>query len=218
MPKSLAFRRQWITPVPLIPPLLYVLLLAGGVGLGLPAGVLVVSAGVLYGGYLGLAVVMAGESIGLVLNWQLCRGLLRPGIQRWLKRQQRGRRLRRLLQTPASLQLMLLLRLALIPMNLVNASCALSPTPWRPYALASLVLLPRFAVLVQAGAVGAEASRGNLSPLAIASHAIALSATATVLVILGRRLRQAIVHSDTKEQLEATAGASESCGVENHQS
>ena len=91
MPKSLAFRRQWITPVPLIPPLLYVLLLAGGVGLGLPAGVLVVSAGVLYGGYLGLAVVMAGESIGLVLNWQLCRGLLRPGIQRGLKRQPGGR-------------------------------------------------------------------------------------------------------------------------------
>ena len=33
---------------------------------------------------------------------------------------------------------MVLLRLALIPMNLVNASCALSPTPARTYALACL--------------------------------------------------------------------------------
>ncbi len=195
--------------MPLIPPLLYVLLLAGSVGLGLPGGVLVVSAGVLYGGSLGLAVVVVGESIGLVLNWQLCRGVLRPRIQRWLERQRRGRRLRRLLQTPASLRLMLLLRLALIPMNLVNASCALSPTPWRPYALASLVLVPRFAVLVQAGAVGAEASRGSLSPLAIASRAIALAATAAVLLILGRRLRQALVRSDTEKLLETTAGDSE---------
>jgi uncharacterized membrane protein YdjX (TVP38/TMEM64 family) len=178
--------------MPLIPPPLYALLLAGAVGLGLPGGVLVVSAGVLYGGGIGLVVVLAGEAAGLVLNWWLCRGLLRPRISRWLERQRRGRRLRRLLQSSASLRLMLLLRLALIPMNLVNASCALSPTPWRPYALACLVLIPRFAVLVLAGAVGAEASRGNLSPLAIASRVVALLATAAALLILGRRLGRSL--------------------------
>ena len=58
--------------------------------------------GVLYGGPLGLVVVLVvvlvGEAAGLVLNWQLCR---------------------RLLQTPASRRLLVLLRLALMPMNLV---------------------------------------------------------------------------------------------------
>jgi len=131
-----------------------------------------------------------------VLNWQLCRGLLRPRISRWLERQRRGRRLRRLLQTPASLRLMVLLRLALIPMNLVNASCALSPTPARTYALACLVLIPRFAVMVLAGAVGAEASRGSLSPLAIASRIVALGATAAVLLIVGRRLGRSLLLSE----------------------
>ena len=175
-----------------LPPVLYGLLLSACVGLGLPGGVLVVSAGVLYGGSLGLVVVLAGQAAGLLLNWQLCRGLLRPRISRWLERQRRGRRLRRLLQTPASLRLMLLLRLALIPMNLVNASCALGPTPGRTYALACLVLIPRFAVLVLAGAVGAEASRGSMSPLAIASSVIALGTTAAVLLIVGRRLGQSL--------------------------
>ncbi len=170
-------------------PLLYGLLLSACVALGLPAGVLVVGAGVVYGGVIGLAVVLAGQALGLVLNWQLCRGLLRPRIQRWLARQRRGRRLQRLLASPASLRLMLLLRLALIPMNLVNASCALSPTPWRAYALSCLGLVPRFAVMVLAGEVGAEASRGTLSPLAIAGRALALSASAAVLLIVGRSLR-----------------------------
>ena len=185
-------------------PFLYGLLLSACVGLGLPAGVLVVSAGVLYGGALGLLVVLAGQTVGLVLNWQLCRGLLRPRISRWLEKKRRGRRLRRLLQTPASLRLMVLLRLALIPMNLVNASCALSPTPARTYALAQrkpeapfdLLLIPRFAVMVLAGAVGAEASRGSLSPLAIASRIVALGATAAVLLIVGRRLGSSLQLSE----------------------
>ena len=183
--------------MPLIPPPLCALLLAGAVGLGLPGGVLVVSAGVLFGGGTGLAVLLAGQTAGLVLNWWLCRGLLRPRISRWLERQRRGRRLRRLLQSSASRRLMLLLRLALIPMNLVNASCALSPTPGRPYALACLVLIPRFAVLVLAGAVGMEVSRGGLSPLALAIRVMALAATAAALLIVGRRLgRQLAAQAD----------------------
>ena len=75
-------------------PLLYGLLLSVCVALGLPAGVLVVGAGVVYGGVIGLAVVLAGQALGLVLNWQLCRGLLRPRIQRWLARQRPARKRR----------------------------------------------------------------------------------------------------------------------------
>ena len=93
-----------------LPPALYGLLLAAAVGIGLPGGALVVGAGVLFGPWPGLLTVLAAQSLGLILNWHLCRGVLRPRIERWLARQQRGRRLKRLLQTPASLKLMLLLR------------------------------------------------------------------------------------------------------------
>ena len=67
-------------------PWLYGLLLTAAVGLGLPAGVLMLTAGLLYGGVIGLAVVLIGEALGLTLNWRLCRGLLRPRVQRWLAR------------------------------------------------------------------------------------------------------------------------------------
>lgn len=160
-----------------IHPRLYVVLLMVAVGLGLPAGWLVVAGGFLYGAAIGIPAVLLAQAAGLTLNWRLCRGVLRPRMRRWLEGRRRGRRLRRLLQQPASLQLMLLLRLAAIPMNLVNVACALGPTPLRPYALACLMLVPRFSLMVLAGAVGGEAARGSLSPLALTIRIVTIVAT-----------------------------------------
>ena len=115
--------------MPLLPPLPYGLVLATIVSLGLPGGPLVMAAGALFGPALGLLVVVAGQGVGLLLNWWLCRGVLRPRVTRWIERTRRGRSLERLLHQPASLRLMVLLRLTLIPMNLVNIACALGPTP-----------------------------------------------------------------------------------------
>jgi uncharacterized membrane protein YdjX (TVP38/TMEM64 family) len=176
--------------MPPIPPWPYALVLATAVGLGLPAGALVVGAGALFGPGIGLLTVLIGEALGLTLNWRLCRGWLRPRVQRWLGRQRRGQLLEGLLQAPASLRLLLLLRLALIPMNLVNAACALGPTPLRRYALASLMLVPRFSLLVGAGELLKGAAGGSLGPAALALRAVALLATAAVLVLLSRGLRR----------------------------
>ena len=172
-----------------IHPWLYLLLLSAAVGLGLPGGALVVGAGALFGPGLGLLTVLSGEAMGLLLNWRLCRGLLRPKMERWLARTPKARRLEPLMTQPAGLKLLLLLRLALIPMNLVNAGCALGPTRLQPYALASLALIPRFALMVLAGATGAESLRGNLSPLSLTGRWVAVAASAAVLLRLARRLQ-----------------------------
>jgi uncharacterized membrane protein YdjX (TVP38/TMEM64 family) len=173
-------------------PWLYGALLAVAVGLGLPAGVLVVSAGSLYGPGWGVLLVLIAESLGLAFNWRLCRGLLRPRLEAWLQRRPQGRLLQRLLQQQASLRLLVLLRLALLPMNVVNASCALSPTPLRRYAIASLALVPRFAVMVLAGAIGAEAVKGVLGPWTLALRGLAVLATAAVLWCMGEGLRRSL--------------------------
>ena len=88
------------------------------------------------------------------------------------------------------LPLPLLLRLALIPMNLVNAACALGPTPLRGYTLASLMLVPRFSVLVCAGELLKEAAGGSVGPLALALRGVALVATAAMLVLHAQGLRR----------------------------
>ena len=190
--------------MPAINPCLYVLLLSAAVGLGWPAGALVVGAGALFGPWLGLVTVLIAQSIGLLVNWRLCRGLLRPKMERWLARTPKARRLEQLIGQPAGLKLLLLLRLALIPMNLVNAGCALGPTRLQPYALACLALIPRFALMVLAGATGAESMRGNLSPLSLMGRCVALAASAVVVLLLGRRLQFSATRNDqeTRQQEE----------------
>jgi uncharacterized membrane protein YdjX (TVP38/TMEM64 family) len=178
--------------MPDVQPYLYAVVLAAAVGLGLPAGTLVIGAGALYGPQTGLLTVLAAEIVGLAINWRLCRGVLRPRFMRWLQGRKRGRTLRSLLLQPAELRELVLLRLAMIPMNLVNAGCALGPTRLGPYGLASLVLAPRFAVMVLAGAAGGAAARDALTPLGWTGRALAVLATAAIGMILLRRWRQAL--------------------------
>lgn len=170
-------------------PLAYALALAGGVGLGLPMGAAVVGAGALLGGGLGLVVVV-GQVIGLVINWNLCRHWCRAWIVRRLQRRQRKRWLLATLDTSLSWQSMLLLRLALLPMALVSACCALSATSWRPYALTSLVLVLRFALMVQAGALGVAAMRGTATGPQQQFLVVAATATVSAAVLIGRSVRR----------------------------
>lgn len=171
---------------------LYGLILALAVGIGLPAGALVVAAGALLGPWIGIATVLLGQALGLALNWRLCRGVLRPRMERWLDGRRRGRRLRQLLQQPADLRLLVLLRLAAIPMVLVNIGCALSPTPLRLYGIACLVLVPRFWLMVLAGSLGAEAVRGSFGPLSLAIRIVALLATAAALLMVAHGLQRGL--------------------------
>ena len=55
------------------------------------------------------------QAIALLLNWVLCRGLLRPKMERWLARTPKARLLEQLIGQPAGLKFLLLLRLELIP-------------------------------------------------------------------------------------------------------
>jgi len=166
-------------------------ILSIAVGLGLPAGALVVGAGAVFGPWLGLVTVLIAEAVGLILNWQLCRGLLRPRMQRLLTNTRQTRLSEQLMTQPAGLRLLILLRLALLPMNLVNAGCALGPTHPKTYTLASLVLIPRFTLMVMTGATGAEMIQGNLNTLAITSRWIALTASAVTLVLLAKQFAKA---------------------------
>ena len=174
-------------------PLAYALVLAGGVGLGLPMGATVVGAGALLGGGLGLVVVVVGQVIGLVINWNLCRHWCRTWIVRRLQRRQRKRWLLATLDTSLSWQSMLLLRLALLPMALVSACCALSATSWRPYALTSLVLVLRFALMVQAGALGVAAMRGTATGPQQLFLVVAATATVLAAALIGRSVRRRLL-------------------------
>jgi uncharacterized membrane protein YdjX (TVP38/TMEM64 family) len=77
-------------------------------------------------------------------------------------------------------------------MNLVNAGCAAGPTNPKIYAVACLALIPRFALMVLAGATGAETIQDNLNPMVFISRCIALTASAAVLLLLAKHLQKRV--------------------------
>lgn len=170
-------------------PVLYALVLAGGVGLGLPMGAAVVAAGAMFGSVAGLVVVLIGQVLGLAINWNLCRHWCRAWIVRRIQLHPRWSWMLTLAKTRLSWRSLLLLRLALLPMALVSACCALSATGWRAYSLTSLVLVVRFAVMVQAGARAREAFAGELSIASAVLTGLAIAATAALAWLSGAQLR-----------------------------
>ena len=186
-------------------PLLYALLLACGVGVGLPMGAAVVGAGALYGGSVGVAVVLIGEAIGMLINWNLCR----YGYRRWMVHRLRQRRRWRWLMdataTRFSWQTLLLLRLALVPMLVVNACGALSATPWQPYALTSLALLARFTVMVQAGVMGTDVMQGSLSAQQLILGLVGMGATLALAAALTLHLRRHMPNANHHHVRPSTA-------------
>lgn len=171
-------------------PWIYGLLLAVGVGLGLPMGAAVVGAGALFGGLIGLVVVLVAQAVGLAFNWHLCRHWGRAWIVQRLQSRRRWQWLLTLSGTSLSWPTLLLLRQALLPMALVSACCALSATSWRPYAVTSLALVLRFALMVQAGALGVDAISGQFSIASALLTATAAVATAALAWMSGVKLRR----------------------------
>lgn len=178
-------------------PLVDVLLLAGGVGLGLPMGPVVVGAGALYGGVTGFVVVVIAQGVGLTSNWHVCRHWCRDWIRRRFQSRRRWQWMLTFSNTCLPWPTLVLLRLALLPMTLVNAMCAMSATRWRPYAFTSLAMVLRFAVLVQVGALGVEASTGHLNRVSFAMTVIAAAATVALAWLSGLQLRRLMTQSQS---------------------
>lgn len=165
----------------------------------MPMGAAVVSAGALFGGPLGVGVVLLGQVIGLVINWNLCRHGYRRRMAHRLRQCRRCPWLMYAIDTRLSWQTLLLLRLALVPMLVVNTCAALSATDWLPYALTSLVLVVRFTLMVQAGALGTGVIRGSLSAQHQILWLVALGATLALAAALTRRLRRQMLHSGSHQ-------------------
>lgn len=92
------------------------------------------------------------------------------------------------LDQPIELKTLVLIRLSLIPTTIVNAVSALGPTSGLTYGIASLTLIPRFAVIVKAGALSEEmisSSDYTGTPLL---RLLSLAATILLLVLLAKRL------------------------------
>ncbi|MBV8915439.1 MAG: TVP38/TMEM64 family protein [Acetobacteraceae bacterium] len=128
----------------------------------IPASLLGLAAGAVYGLFMGFALAAIGTLIGGWLAFRLARSLLRPWVERLLARRAGGRLDRLSAEVERDgWRFVCLLRISpVMPFALTSYALGLSPISGRDYLLGTLAALPALAGYV---AVGALARHGLMS-------------------------------------------------------
>ncbi len=146
--------RSWVAGAGWAGPLLFVALYAALTLTPVPATVLSIGAGVLFGLPVGLAVVMAGALVSAVAAFGLSRTLGRRAVER--VDSDRLRRLDALFRKRGLLAVIGCRLVPLLPFNALNYACGLTAVRPRDYVLGTAVgILPGAAAFVTIGAFGA---------------------------------------------------------------
>jgi uncharacterized membrane protein YdjX (TVP38/TMEM64 family) len=146
--------RDWIATLGPWGPVIFVLLYSMAVVAALPGSVLTVSAGVLFGSFVGVITVSIASTLGASFSFLIARYFARDAVANWLSTKDTFRKLDKLTELHGGV-IVALTRLApIFPFNLLNYGFGLTNVPFRTYVLYSwLFMLPGTVLYV----VGADA-------------------------------------------------------------
>ncbi|HYL31061.1 MAG TPA: TVP38/TMEM64 family protein [Gemmatimonadales bacterium] len=173
-----------------------------------PAALLTLAAGAIFGVFKGVAVAFVGASLGASAAFLTARYAARDSVERWIAGDERFAAIDRAIGREGR-KIVLLLRLSpVFPFNLLNYALGLTRVRFIDYVLAMPGMLPGAILYVYTGKVAGDAAAlaGGAAPARSAGYyvvlALGLAATAGVTVIVTRAARRALA--------EATAGPSPS--------
>ena len=173
-----------------------------------PAALLTLAAGAIFGVVEGVAVAFVGASLGASAAFVIARYAARGRVERRIAGNERFRAIDRAIGREGR-KIVLLLRLSpVFPFNLLNYALGLTRVRFIDYVLAMPGMLPGAILYVYTGKVAGDvaALAGGVAPARSAGYygvlGLGLAATASVTVIVTRAARRALA--------EATAGPSRS--------
>ena len=173
-----------------------------------PAALLTLAAGAIFGVVEGVAVAFVGASLGASAAFVIARYAARGRVERRIAGNERFRAIDHAIGREGR-KIVLLLRLSpVFPFNLLNYALGLTRVRFIDYVLAMPGMLPGAILYVYTGKVAGDvaALAGGVAPARSAGYyvvlALGLAATASVTVIVTRAARRALA--------EATAGPSPS--------
>lgn len=150
----------------------------------LPKNVLSASAGVLFGIEAGVAVVLAGATVGASVGFGLARLLGREAVEQWA-----GPRIRRgeeLLRRHGALGVFVARLVPVVPFTVINYASGLSPIRFRSYLLGTVPgMVPGTVAYVALGAYGMHTTSWEF--IAAALGLLTLSAAGVLLARSARR-------------------------------
>ncbi len=152
--KRLEGLQQWIATLGPWGPLVFVLIYVAAVVAALPGSAITITAGALFGSFLGVILVSVGSTLGASLAFLIGRYFARDAVVRWFSKNEKFQRLDRLTEERGAIIVALTRLVPIFPFNLLNYGFGLTRVPFRTYVFWSwLCMLPGTALYV----VGADA-------------------------------------------------------------
>jgi uncharacterized membrane protein YdjX (TVP38/TMEM64 family) len=192
---------QWVNGLGVWGPLVFVVGYALAVVAFVPASLLTLAAGAIFGIGAGTAYVFVAAVIGSSLAFFVSRYVARQGIERKLADNRKFAAIDRAVGRQGR-RIVFLLRLSpAFPFNLLNYGLGLTSVRFADYLVASLGMLPGTLLYVYSGKAAGDvaALAGGAAPERGASHyillAVGLLATAVVTVLVTRIARRALAEA-----------------------
>ena len=192
----LAQFQAWVTGLGPLGYLLYALVYAVCCVLFVPASVLTLGAGAIYGVARGAGVVLVGATLGATLSFLLARTVLRAKVEGMTAGNARFRALDRAIGKEGA-KIVFLVRLApVFPFTYINYAFGLTGVRTAPYVLASFFgMIPGTFAYVYLGSAAANAAAGEMDAtrkiIQIAGAVVALIVTIFVARVATRAIKQA---------------------------
>lgn len=187
-------------------PLVFIVGYALSVAALIPASLLTIAAGALFGLAAGTVYVFIAAVVGSIIGFLIARYAARSWVQRRIARDPRFEAIDRAV-SEAGLKITFLLRLSpVFPFSFLNYALGLTRVRLRDYVLASFGMLPMTVVYVYYGKIAGDvaataAGAAETGTAELAVQAIGLTATLAVAVVVTRLARRAL--SEVTQQATA---------------
>jgi uncharacterized membrane protein YdjX (TVP38/TMEM64 family) len=192
----------WIDGLGIWGPVLFVLGYAVACIAVVPAALLTLAAGVIFGVGSGIALVLAGATLGATGSFLIARYVARERVEQWVARDDRLATLDRLVATDGR-RLVFLMRLSpVFPFSALNYALGLTPLTLRDFLIAMTGIVPGTVLYVYSGSVAGAvvgAAAGQSAERGVADYALlvlGLAATLAVAVLITRAARRALKGAD----------------------
>ncbi len=192
--EQIARLRDWIAGLGAAAPLVFAAVYALATVAALPGSVLSVAAGALFGPVLGVLTVIIAATVGASLAFLVSRYFAREAVARWLKKNERFRKLDDLTEKHGGVIVAITRLVPLFPFNLLNYGFGLTKVPFKTYVLWSAVcMLPGTILYVVGSAAVFEAASGGRFPWVLA---LVLLFVLGLITLLARGARKKLAADD----------------------
>lgn len=198
--QRLAELRGWIEGLGALGPLVFALIYAIATVAAVPASLLTIAAGAMFGSGVGVATVILGATAGAAAAFAIARWMARDAVAGWLAKNEKFARLDAMTERHGAIIVAVTRLLPIFPFNLLNYGFGLTRVRFGTYVLWSfLCMLPGTALYV----VGADAVTRGLAEGRIPWGLIAVLVGVLVLLLLVvRRARRVLAAREAAAKAE----------------